>query len=99
MSSAIITRPVITVSTDYPGYHNVIVGDDAVVGVHFNSALAIARLVLTGVALYDAERDVLGVDFEGPTCSICDGVGHGYVGGAPCPLEMRGEEGCPWWAQ
>ena len=38
-------------------------------------------------------------DVEGPTCSICDGVGHGYPGGAPCPLEMRGEEGVPWWAQ
>lgn len=21
-------------------------------------------------------------------CSICDGVGHGYPGGGPCPLEM-----------
>ncbi len=27
---------------------------------------------------------------EGPTCSICDGVGHGYPGGPPCPLETRG---------
>lgn len=24
---------------------------------------------------------------EGPTCSICDGLGHGYPGGRPCPLE------------
>lgn len=24
---------------------------------------------------------------EGPTCSICDGVGHGYPGAGPCPLE------------
>jgi hypothetical protein len=23
-------------------------------------------------------------------CSICDGLGHGYPGGAPCPLEDRG---------
>lgn len=22
-----------------------------------------------------------------PSCSICDGIGHGYPGGAPCPLE------------
>lgn len=22
-----------------------------------------------------------------PCCSICDGVGHGYPGGPPCPLE------------
>lgn len=27
---------------------------------------------------------------EGPTCSICDGLGHGYPGGGPCPLEERG---------
>lgn len=27
---------------------------------------------------------------EGPTCSICDGLGHGYPGGGPCPLEDRG---------
>ncbi len=24
-------------------------------------------------------------------CSICDGMGHGYPGGGPCPLEMMGE--------
>lgn len=36
---------------------------------------------------------------EGPTCSICDGLGHGYPGGPPCPLEERGEQGVPWWAQ
>lgn len=29
-------------------------------------------------------------DYEGPTCSICDGLGHGYPGGGPCPLEDRG---------
>lgn len=23
-------------------------------------------------------------------CSICDGIGHGYPGGGPCPLEERG---------
>ena len=28
--------------------------------------------------------------WEGPTCSICDGLGHGYPGGGPCPLEDRG---------
>lgn len=27
--------------------------------------------------------------WEGPTCSVCDAVGHGY-GGIPCPLEDRG---------
>lgn len=29
-------------------------------------------------------------DYEGPSCSICDGLGHGYPGGRPCPLEDRG---------
>jgi|SRR5215469_5142131 len=32
-------------------------------------------------------------DYEGPTCSICDGLGHGYPGGPPCPLE----EGDRWY--
>ena len=27
---------------------------------------------------------------EPPCCSICDGMGHGYPGGGPCPLEERG---------
>lgn len=39
-------------------------------------------------------------DVEGPTCSICDGLGHGYVGGPPCPLEDRADYSTePWWAQ
>lgn len=45
------------------------------------------------VAAEEAQAD------EGPTCSICDGVGHGYPGGGPCPLEMRGNyDGEPEWA-
>lgn len=35
---------------------------------------------------------------EGPTCSICDGLGHGYPGGRPCPLEERDYSGEPAWA-
>lgn len=31
-------------------------------------------------------------DYEGPACSICDGLGHGYPGGGPCPLEETGED-------
>jgi hypothetical protein len=27
---------------------------------------------------------------DGPTCSLCDGLGHGYPGAGPCPLEMTG---------
>lgn len=26
---------------------------------------------------------------EPPSCSICDGLGHGYPGGPPCPLEVN----------
>lgn len=26
-------------------------------------------------------------EIEGPTCRICDGLGHGYPGAGPCPLE------------
>jgi hypothetical protein len=38
--------------------------------------------------------DVLPADTfdEGPTCSLCDAVGHGYPGAGPCPLENRGWE-------
>lgn len=50
----------------------------------------------TSALLKDAEEPY---EYEGPTCSICDGLGHGYPGGPPCPLEQRGEEGVPWWAQ
>jgi hypothetical protein len=33
----------------------------------------------------------------GRSCSICDGLGHGYPGGRPCPLEDRGfYEPDPW---
>lgn len=35
---------------------------------------------------------------EGPTCSICDGLGHGYPGGPPCPLEICDYSGEPEWA-
>lgn len=35
---------------------------------------------------------------EGPTCSICDGLGHGYPGGPPCPLEVCDYSDEPAWA-
>lgn len=38
-------------------------------------------------------------ELEGPCCSICDGLGHGYPGGPPCPLEVRDYSDEPWWAQ
>lgn len=34
--------------------------------------------------------------YDAPTCSICDGVGHGYPGGGPCPLEEQGWAAARW---
>lgn len=48
--------------------------------------------------LYTARRLGTDDDYEGPTCSICDGLGHGYPGGAPCPLESADYSDEPWWA-
>jgi hypothetical protein len=39
-----------------------------------------------------------GQTIEGPCCSICDGLGHGYPGGPACPLESADYSGEPWWA-
>lgn len=37
---------------------------------------------------------------DGPTCSICDALGHGYPGGRPCPLEDRGwDDGFDEWEE
>jgi hypothetical protein len=33
-----------------------------------------------------------------PTCSICDALGHGYVGAGFCPLEDVDYSDEPWWA-
>lgn len=40
----------------------------------------------------ECDDDLYYGDFEGPTCSICDGIGHGYPGGGPCPLEQTGDD-------
>jgi hypothetical protein len=40
--------------------------------------------------LVSTDADYDGQEDEGPTCSICDALGHGYPGGGPCPLEERG---------
>lgn len=34
---------------------------------------------------------------DGPCCSICDGLGHGYPGGPPCPLEAGVDDGFDEW--
>lgn len=55
-----------------------------------NYALLAGAVVVGIVSLYEVDR-YIGPDFdEGPCCSICDGLGHGYPGGPPCPLEERG---------
>jgi hypothetical protein len=45
-----------------------------------------------------SDDDYAGQGEEGPTCSICDGLGHGYPGGPPCPLEQTDYSGEPPWA-
>lgn len=42
------------------------------------------------VQFTSSEIDGWDQEEEGPTCSICDGLGHGYPGAGPCPLEDRG---------
>lgn len=56
-------------------------------------SFADARAFLATAAKFDwtaALEAAFGYEDEGPTCSICDGLGHGYPGGRPCPLEDRG---------
>jgi hypothetical protein len=38
------------------------------------------------------------LDEQARSCSICDGLGHGYPGGRPCPLEDVSYADEPWWA-
>ena len=45
-----------------------------------------------------AQEDGYAWGTEGRTCSICDGVGHGYPGGGPCPLEDYDYSDEPAWA-
>jgi len=61
---------------------------------------------LDGPSLWDCECESCrnlqdeswSYEAEGPCCSICDGLGHGYVGGPPCPLEVCDYSGEPDWA-
>ena len=46
----------------------------------------------------DALQVLYYAEDEGPTCGICDGLGHGYPGAGPCPLEEADYSGEPWWA-
>ena len=55
------------------------------------------RLASGSLAQVDARGRVTAIwteddmAWEGPSCSLCDALGHGYPGGPPCPLEDRGE--------
>lgn len=68
---------------------NPVTGTTAVYGFNSfaNADAAVARFTAAG---QDAWIDCSGQDYEGPSCSICDALGHGYPGGGPCPLEDRG---------
>lgn len=46
-----------------------------------------ARVKLANDVYEDHLQALQEVYKEGPTCSICDALGHGYPGGGPCPLE------------
>jgi hypothetical protein len=67
-----------------------------VTGVSPRGDRLIVRTELGGKTLVvDADACSLLADYEdayveGPTCSLCDAVGHGYPGAGPCPLEDRG---------
>jgi hypothetical protein len=49
-----------------------------------------ATLGMADVAATEVMDDEQEQPDEGPSCSICDALGHGYPGGGPCPLEERG---------
>ncbi len=36
------------------------------------------------------DRELAKQEMDSLFCSICDGMGHGYPGGGPCPLESVG---------
>jgi hypothetical protein len=92
MPTTTTTQPTIAREVDTPEpCFNVTVGDRRVRWLSFADATTIARRVALGETLDDVELDVLGGGDEWfPTCSICDGAGHGYPGAGPCPLEDRG---------
>lgn len=49
--------------------------------LRFEAAEADRLALLDHVAPWDDQY------VEGPTCPICDGLGHGYPGAGPCPIE------------
>jgi hypothetical protein len=82
------------------GTYDVVTAQGDLTGIYFDHAVAIARLVAKGTDLLAATWAIIGMEDteeqqEGPCCSICDGLGHGYPGGRPCPLEERGWDDDP----
>jgi len=61
-------------------------------------ALSRVRGPLQAFAQYELDARSGEQFIEGPTCSICDGLGHGYPGAGPCPLEVADYSGEPAWA-
>lgn len=71
---------------------------------HPNAFTGVRRLAsgkhgafLDGILVYRSTVEAeatQALDFldEPGTCSICDGIGHGYPGAGPCPLEETGED-------
>ncbi len=48
-----------------------------------------ATMALCAVCWDRSEEDSEG-EMDSRFCSSCDGMGHGYLGGGPCPLESIG---------
>jgi hypothetical protein len=80
-----MTRPVITRDPDGNSLFQVAFPDYIFRFLSFEDAKAAAKLDDA-----DAASELLYGPPEPPTCSLCDGVGHGYPGAGPCPLEERG---------
>lgn len=100
------TEPVTTYNfsarrSAHSGFALVLYGEERVWGLSFDEARSALRILLAirkgawhGAESYEeAVAEFLDDLAAGPdpqTCSLCDGVGHGYPGAGPCPLEERG---------
>ena len=65
--------------------------DTAVASIHHHEDVAMVRRCF-GLehGLYSLEEQAsIEAQDEPQTCSICDGIGHGYPGAGPCPTEIN----------
>lgn len=98
------TTPEVTI-TSHPFQVGIVVYpslEEATAAVERASAIYPDALILikhraTGLTVLPLEEEYDWQD-EGPTCSICDALGHGYPGAGPCPLEVTDYSGEPAWA-